>query len=156
MKRMFTEKLSEAEFTLVEIMIVVAIVVAIVALLATMSIPSYARARNFSQSNTCVNNLRQINGGTDQWAIENKKLDTDTVTMTNIGIYLKSTPQCPADGICSVSTVASDPTCSVGGDHVLLSQPADNKVDGTRSAGWFSAMRFIPGICANCRIIFGG
>jgi hypothetical protein len=74
----------------------------IVVLLATMSIPSCVRAQNFSQSSTCVNNLRQINGGTDQWAIENKKLDTDTVTMTNIGIYLKSTPQCPADGTYSV------------------------------------------------------
>lgn len=95
------------------------IVVAIVGLLASMALPSYVRARILAQSNTCVNNLRQISGGKDQWAIENNKIDTDTVAMSDIGIYLKSTPQCPADGTYAITTVTADPTCTIGGAHVL-------------------------------------
>ena len=60
-------------FTLVEIMIVVAII----GLLAAIAIPSFARARTTSRQNACINNLRQIDGGKDQWAIENNKVDTD-------------------------------------------------------------------------------
>ena len=54
-------------FTLVEIMIVVAII----GLLSAMAIPSFARARDSSREKTCVNNLRQIDGAKDQYALEN-------------------------------------------------------------------------------------
>ena len=56
-------------FTLVEIMIVVAII----GLLAAIAIPNFVRARTQSQKNACINNLRQIDGAVQQWALENKK-----------------------------------------------------------------------------------
>ena len=103
-------------FTLVEIMIVVAII----GLLAAIAIPSFARARTTSRQNACVNNLRQIDGGKDQWAIENNKVDTDTVTSANVADYVKGGwPDCPAAGTYGVTTVVNNPTCSRSGGHTL-------------------------------------
>ena len=61
-------------FTLVEIMIVVAII----GLLAAIAIPNFVRARNTAQQNACINNLRQLDGGKQQWALENKQSDSGT------------------------------------------------------------------------------
>ena len=107
--------MKKSGFTLVEIMIVVAII----GLLAAIAIPSFVRARTTSQTNACINNLRQMDGGKDQWAIENNKVDTDTVALTDIDAYIKGgTPDCPANGSYTVTTVANDPTCSISG-HAL-------------------------------------
>ena len=74
-------------FTLVEIMIVVAII----GLLAAIAIPNFVRARTQSQKNACINNLRQIDGGIQQWAMENKKDAAATVGLSDIKDYLKNT-----------------------------------------------------------------
>ena len=103
-------------FTLVEIMIVVAII----GLLAAIAIPSFARARTTSRQNACINNLRQIDGGKDQWAIENNKVDTDVPTSAHVSPYIKGGwPVCPAAGSYTLSTVLADPACSVGAGHAL-------------------------------------
>ena len=65
-------------FTLVEIMIVVAII----GLLAAIAIPNFVRARTQSQKNACINNLRQIDGAVQHWALENKQAATATVCFT--------------------------------------------------------------------------
>jgi prepilin-type N-terminal cleavage/methylation domain-containing protein len=72
-------------FTLVEIMIVVAIV----GLLATLAIPNYVRARENAQLNSILNNLRLIEDAKDQWAMANKKGTGDTTDLTSISDYLK-------------------------------------------------------------------
>ena len=56
-------------FTLVEIMVTVAII----GLLAAMAIPGFARARENSQLNAIISNIRIIEGAKDGWALENKK-----------------------------------------------------------------------------------
>ena len=74
-----------AGFTLVEIMIVVAII----GLLAAIAIPNFVKARENAQLNSIFNNLRIIEGAKDQWALENKKGVGDTVTETDLLPYLK-------------------------------------------------------------------
>jgi prepilin-type N-terminal cleavage/methylation domain-containing protein len=104
-----------AGFTLVEIMIVVAII----GLLTAIALPNFVRARNSTQQNTCVNNLRQIYAATQQWALENKKADTDTAQPSQIFPYLKggALPTCPSGGTygstASVGFIVNEnPTCS--------------------------------------------
>ena len=85
-------------FTLVEIMIVVAII----GLLAAIAIPSFMRARTTSQKNACINNLRQIEAAKDQYALENGMTNNAAITFSDIGPnakgdgFLKEWPVCPA------------------------------------------------------------
>jgi prepilin-type N-terminal cleavage/methylation domain-containing protein len=112
-------------FTLVEIMIVVAII----GLLAAIAIPNFVRARTTSQMNACINNLRQIDGATQQWALENKKNSTDSAQFSDIKDYLKANVICPSGGTAFSdsytmgTTVSNKPSCKkVSATHVC---PAD-------------------------------
>jgi prepilin-type N-terminal cleavage/methylation domain-containing protein len=109
----------KAGFTLVEIMIVVAII----GLLAAIAIPSFVRARQTSQRNTCINNLRQIDGAKDQWAIESGAADGAAVAEGDVLPYIKGTamPTCPVgDAAYTINNVGTDPQCSSGiADHTL-------------------------------------
>ncbi len=73
-------------FTLVEIMIVVAII----ALLAAIAVPNFLRARKRSQATRCLEDLRIIDSACDQYAIENNKGTGDSVNWTDIQAYLKT------------------------------------------------------------------
>src|ERR1035437_5218645 len=87
-------------FTLVEIMIVVAII----GLLAAIAIPNFIKARGTSQQNACINNLKQISGAIDEWALETGQSSGSTVTaVSTVSAYIKlnsnnSVPGCPANG----------------------------------------------------------
>jgi prepilin-type N-terminal cleavage/methylation domain-containing protein len=103
-------------FTLVEIMIVVAII----GLLAAIAIPNFVRARTQSQKNACINNLRQIDGAVQQWALENKQAPTAPVVTADVIPYLKSQVVCPSGGTTfansyAVTTAAAKPTCTTTG-----------------------------------------
>lgn len=107
-------------FTLVEIMIVVAII----GLLAAIAIPSFMKARTTSQQNACINNLRQIEAAKDQYALEKGLTNLAQVTGADdtarfgdlVGTaaagtgYLKAYPICPAyTG--KVQTAANSANC---------------------------------------------
>ena len=111
-------------FTLVEIMIVVAII----GLLASIAVPNFVKARTTAQMNACISNLRQIDGAIQVWATEGKKGETETVTAADILPYLKGEVKCPAGGKTfadsySISTVQAKPAC--------LKVPATHKIEDT-------------------------
>ena len=107
-----------AGFTLVEIMIVVAII----GVLAAIGIPSFLHARTRSQATACINNLRQIETAVQQVAIEKGKHVGEEVTYPDdVTPYIKlnkagSIPGCPALGIYSLQKVGDIPQaiCSLG------------------------------------------
>jgi prepilin-type N-terminal cleavage/methylation domain-containing protein len=107
-------------FTLIEIMIVVALI----GLLALVAIPSFIRSRDRSQFQYCINNLRQINSAIDVWALEQKQNANAPVTWPDIAPYIKKEPTCPAGGTTfgdsySIATVADRASCQKVVTHVI-------------------------------------
>ena len=77
---------SKAAFTLVEIMIVVAII----GLLAALAIPGFVKARKQSQGRRILNDARQLDAAIDQWALEKGKKDNDAIVTAEAATYLKT------------------------------------------------------------------
>jgi prepilin-type N-terminal cleavage/methylation domain-containing protein len=111
----------KAGFTLVEIMIVVAII----GLLAAIAIPNFVRARASSQANACINNMRQIDAAKQTWGLENNKKATDAPDATALKTYLGrgtgSLPTCPAGGTSAtfatsytINDLSTAPVCLIG------------------------------------------
>jgi len=108
------------------------IVVAIIGLLAAIAIPNFVKARMTAQKNTCINNLRQIDGAKQQWAMEMRQGATATPVKTDIDPYLGRSGNadnivCPAGGIGAtfdssyeINSVTNAPSCKIDpGSHIL-------------------------------------
>ena len=114
-------------FTLVEIMIVVAII----GLLAAIAIPNFVRARTTSQTNACRSNLRQIDGAKQQWALEFGAPTNSRPGIAELQPYMGrgvggTLPTCPMDAQSTWSTsyrsgdMGSIPVCRIDpANHVL-------------------------------------
>ena len=109
-------------FTLVEIMIVVAII----ALLAAIAIPSFMKSRADSRKSACINNLRLIDHAKQQLATASPTiLDSTVPVWTDISPYFKGgvgIPICRQGGTYTINAITSNPTCDYNGgtDHVLV------------------------------------
>ena len=101
-----------AGFTLIEIMIVVAII----GMLAAIAVPNFAKARTEAQRTGCISNLQRIDGAIQVWALEQKKDADQPVTYTDISAYLKNAIVCPSGGTSfsdsyTITTVDGKPLC---------------------------------------------
>jgi prepilin-type N-terminal cleavage/methylation domain-containing protein len=103
---------SAAAFTLVEIMIVVAII----GLITAIAVPNFVKSRTRAQTQICIENLAQIESAKQIWGIENNKTDGDLPTTDDlIGPmrYIKQMPSCPAGGTYDFRPIGSTAGCSL-------------------------------------------
>jgi prepilin-type N-terminal cleavage/methylation domain-containing protein len=95
-------------FTLVEIMIVVAII----AILAAVAIPNFIKYRRSSQATACVSNLKAIQAAKEQVLLAGKEINA--ANLYGSTGYIKVEPHCPAQTTASytIGDATTDPTCS--------------------------------------------
>ena len=99
----------------------IALSVFLIPMMMAIAIPNFVKARTTAQKNACINNLRQIDGAIQQWALEHKKNPGDTPTKEEVASYIKDGqfPTCPAGGIYTLKTVGEQPTCSIEGHQLV-------------------------------------
>ena len=109
---MKTKRNRSGGFTLIEIMIVVAII----GLLASIAVPNFTKARNMARQKACISNLQAIDGAMETWATDMNKAEGQPVTYSDIRTFLKTAPVCPSGGTTfddsyTITTVDAPPMC---------------------------------------------
>jgi len=99
-------------FTLVEIMIVVAIL----GVVLSIASPTWLRQRRRAQQRACQEKLAKITGAKEQWAMEFNQHDTSTPDWDDLigaALYIKRQPECPSNGNYSLNAMNLDPSCTI-------------------------------------------
>jgi prepilin-type N-terminal cleavage/methylation domain-containing protein len=103
-------------FTLVEIMIVVAII----GLLTAIAVPSFRQYRTDTQTGLCQNNLRLISHAKHVWAVKNGRTTGEAVNAAEVVLYIKGgAPLCDQGGTYTYEVIDTDPTCDYSAEHAL-------------------------------------
>ncbi|MGH7992987.1 MAG: prepilin-type cleavage/methylation domain-containing protein [Limisphaerales bacterium] len=108
-----------------EKLIVAAALAVFLIVAGAMVLPAFIRARTTSSQNACINNLRQIDGAKQQWALEKSKTANDIPSWADVQPYLGRGPQgeiprCPQGGTYILGKVGELPRCSIGGPNHSL------------------------------------
>ena len=99
-------------FTLIEIMIVVAII----GVLLSVAMASFTKARENSRLKSCLKNMQVISWAKEQYAIEAGKSDGDPVVITDlVPVYIRHDPECPASGTYTPMPIGEDVDCTIVG-----------------------------------------
>jgi prepilin-type N-terminal cleavage/methylation domain-containing protein len=105
----------EGGFTLVEIMIVVAII----GLIMSIAIPNFVKTRESARVKICIENMVQIETAKQTWALESGKTTGDTPNDDEVYGYMKHRPKCPAGFDYQPNAIGTDAKCLSGLDkHV--------------------------------------
>jgi hypothetical protein len=82
--------------------------------------PAFSKVRKAAQQNLCIVNLRQIDGATQQWALENKKSAEDVPSWEDLRPYLSKMPVCPCGGKYTIGFPNGSPQCSLAGHELAM------------------------------------
>jgi hypothetical protein len=107
--------------------IVCVCLIPVIGMLAAIAIPNFVRAREMSQRNACISNMRQLEGCKDQAALEHGYVDGKTIKEEEVSSYLKngfSGLRCPKGGQYTINPPGKDPACS---KHGALSEAEEKR-----------------------------
>jgi hypothetical protein len=98
----------------------VTFVIAVAVVLASaVLVPAFIRARTTPCMNACFNNLLQLDGAKQQWALESRHAKGDPVAWEDVNPYLRRPLVCPRGGAYILGRIGELPRCSIGADHSL-------------------------------------